>query len=205
MRQASPCADTFSSTELSAFVVDPSAQTNSSVTHTFELWPSADPTEVTAKTVTSFLGYLGRDRVPDTELSDGTQYSFRVQAQTTSGMSPWTSAVRIPLRRDASVDSDAELANYPEETWGPPGEPVQFTFDGNGDPDVAGFDTSYSWGTVPLYACEYSGPHGERGLPGRLRAARLRPCGQRALRVFDVEPAGRRTAAADHQSARPGG
>jgi hypothetical protein len=135
---------------------------------TFAIWPTADPaaqTQVTASSGGS--GALATGQVPDSVLVGGTSYSWRVQLTDDNGTSPWSQTCLFTFDVSSPSAPTVTSANFPpaSQGTGPIGEPAQFTFDGHGDPDTAGF--AYVWGVYPpAYVCTYnSGPQGQLVCP----------------------------------------
>ncbi len=133
---------------------------NDQLTAQFQLWPVADPTQVTSYSQ-SFVpaGNEGDVTVPSTDLTDGQTYAWQAQTAVGGQTSDWSAPCYI------TVDDTAPAAvptvaspNYPQGRQNPGGTPVQFTFGANGVSDVAGY--VFSWyGTLPVPVTAI-GPHG---------------------------------------------
>lgn len=136
----------------------------SSYSFTFELWPSSDPTSVTDVSATTYgSSLLATGNVPAAALTSGTTYSWRVNVSDGTSTSPWSAT--CSFQYDATPPpAPTVTSNYPQNTWGPLGQPATFTLSGGGNPDVGGF--LYTWGyDLPLPACSYSGPLNELDCP----------------------------------------
>ena len=156
------------------------ANPNGLFRYTFTVWPTGDPaaqTQVTA--IGGGSGALATGRLPDSTLVSGTSYSWQVQLTDDNGSSPWSQTCLFDYDATPPSVPAVTSGNYPPASQGvgPIGQPAQFTFDGHGDPDTAGF--AYIWGTVTPAegVCGYgSGPLGQLvcpdpfSQPGTIRA-----------------------------------
>jgi hypothetical protein len=162
--------------QLQVLGTDPNPSQDSQYHFTFAIWPQSDPRVVTAFSTTNYnIGQLARGQVPDGTLSSGSSYSWHVQLSDTNGTSPWSQTCTFSYDATAPQPPTISSGNYPPDTVGPVGQQAQFTFDGNADPDTAGF--SWAWGdTLPVPVCSYSGPQGQLicpdplSVPGVIRA-----------------------------------
>ncbi|MFD0206316.1 MULTISPECIES: CBM96 family carbohydrate-binding protein [Saccharothrix] len=161
---------------------DPGDQRVGGLTIDFALWPQDDPAARTEQRAPSTEPTrVARWQVPATLFAtDGQTYSW--QARVTDGVdtSAWSEPCHFTVDTVDPPVPAVTSANYPLDgsTWAPLGEPGVFTFDGGGNPDVAGFD--WAWDEFSAYTYTY-GELNRVILPDRL--------------------AGRNTARAD----RPGG
>jgi hypothetical protein len=164
--------------QLEALGTDPDPSLDSQYHFNFAIWPQSDPATVTTFSTTNYsVGRLARGRVPDGTLSSGTSYSWHVQLSDTNGTSPWSQTCTFDYDATAPQAPTISSSNFPLDmgTPGPIGQLAMFTFNGNGDPDTAGF--AWGWGDeLPLTGCEYSGPQGQLicpdplSVPGVVRA-----------------------------------
>jgi hypothetical protein len=162
--------------QLEALGADPNPSLDSQYHYNFAIWPQSDPATVTTFSTTNYsINQLARGRVPDGTLSSGTSYSWHVQLSDTNGTSPWSQTCTFSYDATPPQPPTVSSSNFPPDTVGPIGELAQFTFNGNGDPDTAGF--AWAWGdSLPLPSCSYSGPQGQLicpdplSVPGVVRA-----------------------------------
>ena len=161
--------------QLEVLGTDPNPTPDSQYRFTFALWPQSDPSAVTAFSTTNYsIDQLARGRVPAGTLSSGSNYSWHVQLSDSNGTSAWSQTCTFSYDAAAPQTPTISSSNFPPDTVGPVGELARFTFDGNGDPDTAGF--SWTWGdTLPVPACAYSGPQGQLICPDPLSAPGVIP------------------------------
>jgi len=179
--------------------------TFSTYTFTFQLWPTATPAEVSTITSTTFGTSLATGRVPASALVSGNAYSWRINVSDGTATSPWSQTCGFNYDTTAPA-APTVTSNYPpDSSTGPLGQLAQFTFDGGGDLDVAGFQ--YAWGGVlSVPGCESSGPQGQlvcpdaltqsgvvkATAPGRSATVSLNPpgAGPQELTVISIDVAG---------------
>ncbi|GIF01474.1 hypothetical protein [Paractinoplanes rishiriensis] len=125
----------------------------------FAIWPVGRPEERTTLTDTAFpAGRVASVRVPEADLVDGTSYAW--QARVTDGVdtSPWSRKCFFSYDGIAPT-APAVTSDFPEGTWGPAGKLPTFTFDGQGNKDVAGFQ--YGWWGLGVDVCSAEGDVGQ--------------------------------------------
>jgi hypothetical protein len=182
MNGGHPCSATtppivgYLASQLEVLGTDPNPSQDSEYHFNFAIWPLSDPTAVTAFSTTNYsIDRLARGRVPDGTLSSGSSYSWHVQLSDTNGTSPWSQTCTFSYDGTPPQTPTISSGNFPPDTVGPVGQLAQFTFNGNGDPDTAGF--AWAWGDLlPVPGCSYSGPQGQvicpdpLSVPGVVRA-----------------------------------
>ncbi|WP_158849581.1 CBM96 family carbohydrate-binding protein [Saccharothrix deserti] len=135
---------------------DPGDQQGSGVTVDFALWPQDDPAARTEQRVQyAETTRVARSQFPAALFTDGRAYSW--QARVTDGVdtSAWSEPCHFTADAANPPAPAVTSANYPldESGWAPVGEPGVFTFDGGGNPDVAGFE--WTWGEFSVPGCTY--------------------------------------------------
>ncbi|KOX15342.1 hypothetical protein ADK67_41585 [Saccharothrix sp. NRRL B-16348] len=188
---------------------DPGDQEGSGLTVDFALWPQDDPAARTEQRVQ----YADTDRVarvqyPAALFADGRAYSWQARVADGVDTSAWSGPCHFTADAVNPPAPAVTSANYPldESGWAPVGEPGVFTFDGGGDPDVAGFE--WTWGQFSVPGCTYgelnrlicADPFTGRNTvradrPGGTATANLTPPGSGPIRlaVRTVDAAGRRS------------
>ncbi|MFI6239152.1 hypothetical protein ACIBEF_04660 [Micromonospora sp. NPDC050795] len=127
------------------------------------IWPKANPDA--RQVFTGEHGLTGRaNRVdlPEGTLADGKTYVWQARVTDGADYSPWSKKCFFTHDRTAPVEPTITSANYPQDSTGeagPTGVSPVFTFSGNGDKDVAGFE--YSWRSLGGHGCSASGEYGQ--------------------------------------------
>lgn len=127
----------------------------------FGIWPTNDES---ARTLLSAEhGRSGRANgvtIPEGTLVDGQTYAWQARVGDGTDVSKWSKTCFFTYDGSAPPEPTVTSANYPPEGGRAPlGELGVFTFSGNGNPDIAGFQ--YAWSSLPANGCEYSGTVGE--------------------------------------------
>ncbi|MFC1434879.1 hypothetical protein ACEZDB_29985 [Streptacidiphilus sp. N1-3] len=141
---------------------DTDAAGNPSLTAQFQVWPVADPTQISTLSRTQVrTGFEGQAVVPSQSLTDGQTYAW--QAQTVDGggaASAWSAPCYFAVDNTAPSKAPTVTSpNYPQGQWDQGGVPVQFTLDANGAADVGGF--VYGWNnTLPVPVTATIGDYG---------------------------------------------
>ncbi|MET8279860.1 hypothetical protein [Micromonospora sp. NPDC005174] len=142
------------------------------------IWPKADSDA--RQVFTGEHGLTGRANkvtLPDDFLMDGKTYVWQARVTDGADYSPWSQKCFFTYDRTSPDEPTVTSANYPSDTtgeWGPPGVSGIFTFSGNGNKDIAGFE--YSWNGLGVHGCSASGDYGQwechhpLDLPGSVRA-----------------------------------
>lgn len=137
---------------IQAFASDTQAH-QPGLSYTFALWPTADPTAEVDRIVD------GSDTAAaiwnGAPLTDGNDYSWRVQATDSNGTSNWSPTCQFHFDNTAPNAPGVTSSNFPPGTWGAYNEPADFTFTSS-DPALLGFQ--YGWGTLPSEACSQASP-----------------------------------------------
>jgi len=140
---------------------DTNAPTSNGISVQYQVWPTADPAQVT--TLSHALAVTGSEAsvvVQDTSLSDGQTYAWQAQTVDGSETSAWSAPCYFAV--DDTPPSPAPTvtsSNYPQGGWDKGGAPVQFTFGANGDTDVAGYE--FGWQSdLPVPVTAYIGDYG---------------------------------------------
>lgn len=127
---------------LQALATDPDEDDDFGLTYEFAVWPTADPAaRLTLTDDNGSVNFAGRVDVPDSYLADGGTYTW--QARVTDGVatSEWSQTCSFVVdKTDPSVPAVTSDA------------PREFTFSGNGDPDVRGFE--YTWSEFSVPGCD---------------------------------------------------
>ncbi|MFG2055316.1 hypothetical protein ACGFI9_14945 [Micromonospora sp. NPDC048930] len=167
------------------------------------IWPANDPS---ARQV--FQGSEGSNervgtvKLPSGTLVDDTSYTWQARISDGTDSSEWSK--KCSFTYDATDPSIPTVTspNYPRGGDAPVGEPGIFTFSGNGDPDVAGFQ--YGWnglgisgicsiyGDVGQYVCGDPLEHAVRADDNGIATLSLSPprVGWQALTVRSIDLAG---------------
>jgi hypothetical protein len=144
-----------------------STPSTSAYNYTFSMWPVADPSTITTVSRLNFSsGQLATVNIPESALVSGSDYAWHVQLTDSNGSSPFSSTCTFHYDYTAPSTPVITSSNFPtyQQGMGPVGQLAQFTFDGHGDTDTAGFE--YIWGSVmPVSACSFSGPLGQLVCP----------------------------------------
>ncbi|MEV4495123.1 hypothetical protein AB0J84_05400 [Micromonospora arborensis] len=142
------------------------------------IWPKATPDA--RQMFTGEHGISGRANavnLPDGFLTDGESYAWQARVTDGTDTSAWSQKCFFTYDATAPSAPTVTSANYPADDtgeWAPAGVPGTFTFSGNGNKDVAGFE--YSWRGLGVHGCSASGDYGQLectnplDLPGSVRA-----------------------------------
>lgn len=143
---------------LEARVQDADADDAGSLRAEFAIWPKGDPEarQVFTDPIASTTQVAGV-QLPDGLLVDGTTYQWQVRAGDGQEWSRWSGRCGFTYDRTPPPAPGLSVAEYV------PGEPLQVTIDGLGDPQVAGFE--YSFATLGVPGCESSGEYGQLVCP----------------------------------------
>lgn len=138
-----PCADNpvvrRGSTGLSATVGDPD---DMNFTTEFAWWPVGHPDQRATGT-DDIYGYLTTYYDPDAQLADGVTYEWQVRAKDALATSAWSVTCRFTTDFTAPATGPViTSADYLPDDTGGTGIPGSFTFDAQGNTDVAGFTWS---------------------------------------------------------------
>jgi hypothetical protein len=155
---------------LQALGTDADTNDTGNLTMEFAVWPTSD---ATARTV--FIsehgtsGRVGTVNLPAGTLIDGKSYGWRARVGDGADVSAWSKKCFFTYDSSSPSQPAVTSANYPPSGSGehaPAGVPAEFTFSGNGDKDVAGFQ--YAWGDLGVNGCEASGDVGQWVCPDPL-------------------------------------
>lgn len=152
---------------IQAVIVDPDIADGwgETLTTEFALWPVSDPDSRTTYTQpTQTSGRASTERLPSGTLADGISYGWQARVNDGTDTSGWSTPCYFSYDSTAPSAPTVTSPNFPPNVTGPVGVPAEFTFSGNGDTDVAGFQ--YRWGAelgVPG-TCSY-GTYGELVCP----------------------------------------
>ena len=140
---------------------DTDSADNLQLTAQYQVWPVADPTQVTTLSRTLVpTGDEGAVSVSSDSLTDGQTYAWQAQTVAGSAASAWSAPCYFTV--DDTAPSKAPTvtsANYPQGGWDQGGAPVQFSFDANGVSDVAGFE--FGWeASLPVPVTATIGAYG---------------------------------------------
>ncbi len=133
----------------------------------YAIWPTGDAqarTVLTAERGTS--GRVNPVTVPNGTLVDGTSYAWQARVGDGAATSAWSKKCFFTYDVTAPPAPTVTSANYPQTGTTPPGVPGEFTFSGNGNPDVAGFE--YSWSELGVGGCSEGGDVGQLVCSDRL-------------------------------------
>jgi hypothetical protein len=193
---------------LEGVVTDADANDGRSLLTEYAVWPENDPsTRRTYKNTYGISGRVAGVAVPSADLVNGQAYAWQYRVSDGTDTSDWSKTCHFVVDRTAPSAPTVTSANYPTGDIGqtPLGQPGQFTFDGHGDTDVAGF--VYAWEYVGgTGGCSASGEFGQWecgkpfSKPGSVRAdalggtatVQLSPpqVGQNTLMVRSLDMAG---------------
>ncbi|MET8953609.1 hypothetical protein ACWEQN_29675 [Streptomyces sp. NPDC004129] len=123
----------------------PATTDNSSLSVQYQVWPVADPTQITTVTRDHAApGFEAPGQLPSEALADGQTYAWRAQTVAGGTASDWSAPcyVAIDDTRPANAPT-VSSPNYPPDKLNQGGQPVRFTLSANGVDDVTGFE--YSW------------------------------------------------------------
>jgi hypothetical protein len=118
---------------------------DSPVTVQYQVWPVADPTQITTVTRDRATpGFEAPATLPAGALTDGQTYAWRAQTVAGSATSDWSAPcyVTVDNTRPANAPTISS-SNYPPDGWNQGGEPVELTLSAGGVDDVTGFE--FSW------------------------------------------------------------
>lgn len=115
------------------------------VTEVFQIWPVADPSQITSYTLDSTIsGLEGQIHIPAGVFTDGQTYAWNAQTQFGGQSSDWMAPCYVAVDDTApSAAPTVTSANYPAGQLDQPGTPIQVTFGANGMSDVAAY--SFEW------------------------------------------------------------
>jgi hypothetical protein len=133
------------------------------ITENFQVWPVADPTQITAlaDSVVS-IGDEGAVTVSARDLSNGQTYAWEAQATAASGTSGWSAPCYFTIDDTPPANPPTVTSsNYPEGQADPGGTPARFTFGASGDSDVVGY--GFAWFAPP--PVPITSTIGEYGIP----------------------------------------
>ncbi|MGC5289035.1 hypothetical protein [Micromonospora sp. DT231] len=134
------------------------------------IWPKATPDA--RQVFTGEHGISGRANtvnLPDGFLADGESYVWQARVTDGTDASAWSKKCFFTHDGTAPGAPTVTSANYPADStgeWAPAGVPGTFTFSGNGNKDVAGFE--YSWRGLGVRSCSTSGDYGQLECPNPL-------------------------------------
>lgn len=121
------------------------------------LWPAGDPASRTVFTREhGTSGRVNTVSLPAGTLTDGASYGWQARISDGTDTSSWSKECYFTYDESRPSAPTISSSNYPASgsaTWAPVGVPGKFTFSGNGDPDVAGFQ--YSWNDLGGNGCSY--------------------------------------------------
>ncbi|MEU8387460.1 hypothetical protein [Micromonospora sp. NPDC048843] len=127
------------------------------------IWPKANPDARQVFTGEHGLtGRANRVNLPEGTLADGKTYVWQARVTDGADYSPWSKKCFFTHDRSAPGEPTITSANYPQDSTGdavPTGVSPVFTFSGNGDKDVAGFE--YSWRSLGGHGCSATGEYGQ--------------------------------------------
>lgn len=134
---------------------------------TVAVWPLSDPSaEHDFDYPYGSSGHLVTVNAQAALSTDG-DYGWRAKVSDANGTSEWTST--CTFRRDTTAPTAPPTLtspNFPtmDQGAGPVGQEPVFQLNGNGDPDVAGFQ--YDWSSpLGVFGCASSGPQGQIECP----------------------------------------
>jgi hypothetical protein len=144
---------------------DADPEDRSLMTSEFAVWPVGDATARTVYPSEGAAGRVNTVRLPAGGLIDGKSYGWQSWVSDGTDFSPWSK--KCFFTYDVTAPSTPTVtSNYPSGGAAPAGVPATFTFTGNGDKDVAGFQ--YSWTIMGVNTCGYSGDAGQLVCPDPL-------------------------------------
>ncbi|WUR59791.1 hypothetical protein OHS32_32835 [Micromonospora chokoriensis] len=210
----------FAST-LQAVGTDADEDDERSVKTEIAIWPKANPDA--RQVFTGEYGLSGRANtvnLPEGTLADGQSYVWQARVTDGADYSPWSKKCFFTHDRTAPTAPTVTSSNYPLDTTGergPAGVAGIFTFSGNGNKDVAGFE--YSWRELGAHGCSASGDYGQLECvnpldrPGSVRAntpggsatVTLNPIGSgpQTLTVRSIDLAGNVSATVQYRTFLP--
>jgi hypothetical protein len=127
----------------------------------YQVWPVADPSQVTSVTRNyAALGYESIGNLPSEALTDGQTYAWRAQTVVGDQSSDWSAPCYVTIDDTRPANAPTVTSpNYPQGQWNPGGTPVRFVLDANVANDVAGFE--FSWQQdLPIAGIAEIGSHG---------------------------------------------
>jgi hypothetical protein len=130
--------------QLEGIPQDTTPSTGTGLTAQYQVWPVADPTQIT--TLTHTLDPAGFEAAVSVQngLTDGQTYAWQTQTVDGSAASAWSAPCYFAVdNTPPSAAPTVTSANYPQGGWDKGGAPVQFTFGANGVSDVAGYE--FGW------------------------------------------------------------
>ncbi|RGC65157.1 hypothetical protein C5N14_29880 [Micromonospora sp. MW-13] len=152
---------------LQALGADPDEWDQPSLVTEYAVWPKNDATARTVFTADSSMpGRVSTVNLPAGTLVDGKSYGWQARAGDGTDLSAWSKKCFFTYDGTAPTTPTVSSANYPPFSSGesaPVGVPATFTFSGNGNKDVAGFE--YGWNGLGVPACAGSGDVGQLECP----------------------------------------
>jgi hypothetical protein len=121
----------------------------------FAVWPVDDPSARTVVTASGSSGFWTTGQVPAEQQVDGKTYAWQVRVGDGLDTSPWSKVCKYIVDSTNPPAPTVTSDNYPPDDtgeWTPLGEPGRFTFSGDGNADVAGFQ--YGWDMLGVPGCE---------------------------------------------------
>ncbi|MFG1869989.1 hypothetical protein [Micromonospora arborensis] len=152
---------------LQAVGSDADADDERAIKNEVAIWPKATPDA--RQVFTGEHGISGRANtvnLPEGTLTDGESYVWQARVTDGADASAWSKKCFFTYDRTAPTVPTVTSANYPENGNGgsvPAGVPAVFTFSGNGNKDIAGFQ--YSWRSLGIGGCSDSGEYGQLVCP----------------------------------------
>jgi len=204
---------------LEAVATDADDRDESNLRAEFAIWPTDNPSARTI--VTSGPGWPGRVysvNLTAGTLVDGQTYGWQARAADGLDVSKWSKKCHFTYDGTAPSEPTVTLDNAPSGSIQVPvGQPAVFTFSGNGDTDVAGFQ--YAWDNLGVNTCEYSGEFGQlvctdplsrpgtvvADTPGGTATVSINPTGpgRQYLEVRAIDRAGNTSAKVRYQVTAP--
>lgn len=148
---------------LQAVGTDADPRDERELTTEFAIWPADDPEA--RKVFSKQYGISGRVNtvnLPAGTLVDGESYAWQARVSDGADFSSWSKKCYFTYDGTRPTAPAVTSANYPSSDtgqWAPAGTPAVFTFSGNGNTDVAGFQ--YSWNDLGVNVCEAGGDLGQ--------------------------------------------
>ncbi|GAA2468061.1 hypothetical protein [Winogradskya humida] len=139
---------------LEALPNDPDNEDSYSMDTEWALWPVDDPSARTVLTrQDAWAGRMTGATLATGTLTDATAYAWQVRVSDGTDTSAWSTTCYFTYDGARPSAPAVTSANFPagEYNEGPNGELMEFTFDGHGDRDTAGF--VYSWSDYGLPTC----------------------------------------------------
>ena len=140
---------------------DATPSTDNGLTVQYQVWPVADPTQITTLShAQDPTGSEAAVSVQSESLTDGQTYAWQAQTVDGSASSAWSAPCYFAVdNTQPSAAPTVTSSNYPQGGWDQGGAPVQFTFGANGVADVAGYE--FGWQSdLPVPVTAYIGDYG---------------------------------------------